>query len=114
MHHPGHLRQDDEQQLKNLLVRSPGLTAAVGHVCTCATNREGDRLRHWIADVCTDEQCGLAGFAAGLIPDLDVVVYGISTDWPSVPVEGRVNDLKASSTACSVERNRRCCASGSA
>lgn len=59
------------------------------------TTREGDRLPHRIADVCADEQCGLAGFAAGLIPDLDAVVYGMSTDWSSGPVEGRVNDLKA-------------------
>ncbi|MBT2526336.1 transposase [Streptomyces sp. ISL-99] len=36
-----------------------------------------------------------AGFAAGLLPDLDAVVYGMSTDWSSGPVEGRVNDLKA-------------------
>ncbi|MGW0884696.1 hypothetical protein [Streptomyces sp. NPDC002671] len=28
-------------------------------------------------------------------PDLDAVVYGMSTDWSSGPVEGRVNDLKA-------------------
>lgn len=35
------------------------------------------------------------GFAAGLLPDLDAVVYGMSTDWSSGPVEGRVNDLKA-------------------
>jgi hypothetical protein len=44
------------------------------------TNREGDRLRHWITDVCADQWCGLAGFAAGLLPDLDAVVHGMSTD----------------------------------
>ncbi|MFB7445710.1 ISL3 family transposase [Streptomyces mirabilis] len=96
--HPDHLREDDQQQLKTLLARSPELTAAAGHVRTFATimtNREGDRLPHWIADVCADDQCGLAGFAAGLLPDLDAVVYGMSTDWSSGPVEGRVNDLKA-------------------
>ncbi|MGW3046301.1 hypothetical protein ACWC9T_41495, partial [Kitasatospora sp. NPDC001159] len=95
--HPDHLREEDQQQLKNLLARSSELTAAAGHVRTFATimtNREGDRLRHWIADVCADEHCGLAGFATGLIP-LDAVVYGMSTDWSSGPVEGRVNDLKA-------------------
>ncbi|MEV4449372.1 hypothetical protein [Streptomyces mirabilis] len=59
------------------------------------TNREGDKLRHRIADACTDEVAGLAGFAAGLLPDLDAVVYGMSTDWSSGRVEGRVNDLKA-------------------
>ncbi|MEV6655200.1 hypothetical protein [Streptomyces sp. NPDC051219] len=84
--------------MKALLARSPELTAATAHVRTIATvmsNREGDRLPHWIADVCADEQCGLASFAAGLITDLDAVVVGMSTDWSSGPVEGRVNDLKA-------------------
>ncbi|MFH8383509.1 ISL3 family transposase [Kitasatospora sp. NPDC018058] len=98
MGHPDHLREDDQQQLKTLPARSPELTAAAGHVRTFATimtNREGDRLRPWIADVCANERCGLAGFAAGLLPDLDAVVYGMSTDWSSGPVEGRVNDLKA-------------------
>lgn len=59
------------------------------------TNRQGDQLTRWIVDVCADEQCGLAGFAAGLLTDLDAVAYGMSTDWSSRPVEGRVNDLKA-------------------
>ncbi|MFF4229796.1 ISL3 family transposase [Streptomyces sp. NPDC001820] len=92
------LRADDQLQLKTLLARSPELTAATGHVRTFATimsNREGDRLRGWIANVCADEQCGLTSFAAGLIPDLDAVIYGLSTEWSSGPVEGRVNDLKA-------------------
>ncbi|WP_307659262.1 ISL3 family transposase [Streptomyces sp. V1I1] len=98
MSHPDHLRTDDQLQLKALLARSPELTAATGHVRTFATimsNREGDRLRGWIANVCADEQCGLTSFAAGLIPDLDAVIYGLSTEWSSGPVEGRVNDLKA-------------------
>lgn len=98
MRHPDHLREDDQQQLKILLARSPGLIAAASHVRTFATimaNREGDQLTRWIADVCADEQCGLAGFAAGLLTDLDVVVYGMSIDWSSGPVEGRVNDFKA-------------------
>ncbi|MGI5142989.1 hypothetical protein [Streptomyces sp. CA-106110] len=59
------------------------------------TNREGDQLGHWIANVCADEQCGLAGFATGLLSDLDAVDYGMSTNQSSGPVEGRVNDLKA-------------------
>lgn len=98
MSHPDHLRTDDQLQLKALLNRSPEITAATAHVRTFATimsNREGDRLPHWIADVCADEQCGLASFAAGLITDLDAVIFGMSTDWSSGPVEGRVNDLKA-------------------
>ncbi|MDH6137996.1 hypothetical protein P3T37_007439 [Kitasatospora sp. MAA4] len=49
------------------------------------TSREGDRLRHWVADACADEQCGLAGFAAGLIPDLDAVVYGMTPTGPPDP-----------------------------
>ncbi|ARX80651.1 transposase [Streptomyces alboflavus] len=48
-----------------------------------------------MADVCADQQCGLDTFAAGLLTDIDAVVFGMSTDWPSGPAEGRVNDLKA-------------------
>ncbi|WP_438296335.1 hypothetical protein [Streptomyces sp. HUAS TT7] len=59
------------------------------------TNREGDRLPHRIADVCADAQCDLTNFAVGLLSDLDAVVFGMSTDWSSGPVEGRANDLKA-------------------
>ncbi|MFJ3880840.1 hypothetical protein ACIPW5_25745 [Streptomyces sp. NPDC090077] len=98
MSHPDHLRDADQLRLRTLLARSPELTAATTHVQTFATvmtNREGDRLRGWIADVCADQQCGLASFAAGLISDLDAVVFGMSTEWSSGPVEGRVNDLKA-------------------
>ncbi|MDQ0938428.1 hypothetical protein [Streptomyces sp. V1I1] len=103
MSHPDHLRTDDQLQLKALLTRSPELTAATSHVRTFATimsNREGDRLRGWIADVCADEQCGLTAFAAGLITDLDAVIYGLSTDWSSGPVEGRVNDLILWNLSC--------------
>ncbi|MGW2025296.1 hypothetical protein [Streptomyces decoyicus] len=31
------------------------------------SNREGERLRGWIADVRADEQCGLASLATGLL-----------------------------------------------
>ncbi|MFD5410991.1 hypothetical protein [Streptomyces nojiriensis] len=30
-----------------------------------------------------------------MITDFEAVVFGMSTDWSSVPVEGRVNDPKA-------------------
>ncbi|MEV7174066.1 hypothetical protein AB0O18_30770 [Streptomyces sp. NPDC093224] len=96
MSHPDHLREDDRLRLKALLARSPELAAAPTHVRTFATimtNREGDRLRGWIAAVCADQQGGLASFAAGLIIDLDAVVFGMSTEWCSGPVEGRVNHL---------------------
>jgi transposase len=98
MSHPDHVREGNRQQLKTLLSRSPELTSAADHVQTFATimtNREGDQIPGWIADVCADQQCGLAGFAAGLLTDLNAVVFGMSTDWSSGPVEGRVNDLKA-------------------
>ncbi|WP_034091829.1 hypothetical protein [Streptacidiphilus albus] len=41
------------------------------------------------------ELTAAAGFAAGPVSDRDAVVYGVSTDWSSGPVEGRVDDLKA-------------------
>ncbi|MGW1512147.1 hypothetical protein [Streptomyces sp. NPDC002394] len=50
-------------------------------------------LPRWVADVCADQQRGLASFAAGLITDLDAGVFDMSTEWSSGPVEGRVNDL---------------------
>lgn len=43
-------------------------------------HRRGDRLPGWIADVCADGRAGLSGFAAGLLTDLDAVVFGLSTD----------------------------------
>ncbi|KOU50307.1 ISL3 family transposase [Streptomyces sp. WM6378] len=98
MSHPDHLRDTDQQRLKTLLSRSPELTAAAARVRTFATimtTRDGGQLPGWIADTCADPQCGLDTFAAGLLTDLDAVVFGMSTDWSSGPVEGRVNDLKA-------------------
>jgi transposase len=98
MSHPDHLRDADQQRLKTLLSRSPELTAAAGHVRTFATlmnNRDSGQLPGWIADVCADQQRGLDTYAAGLLTDLDAVVFGMSTNWSSGPVEGRVNDLKA-------------------
>lgn len=98
MSHPDHLRESDQQRLKTLLSRAPELTAAVGHVRSFAAimnNRDGGQLPGWIADVCADQQCGLDTFASGLLIDLDAVVFGMSTEWSSGPVEGRVNDLKA-------------------
>ncbi|MFF3017223.1 hypothetical protein [Streptomyces sp. NPDC057939] len=88
MSHPDHRRDDDQLWLTTLLARSPELAAITTHVRTFATvmtNREGERLRGWIADVCADQQCGLAPFAAGLITDLDVVVFGMSIECPPVP-----------------------------
>ncbi|MDJ0384818.1 hypothetical protein [Streptomyces sp. G-G2] len=58
-------------------------------------NRWGRELPGWISDACADKQSGLAGFASGMLTDLDAVVFGLSTDWSSGPVEGRVNDIKA-------------------
>jgi transposase len=95
---PDHLRRENQRQLKTLLARSPELTAAAAHVSTFAAlmiHRRGDRLPGWIADVCADERAGLSGFAVGPLTDLDAVVFGLSTDRSSGPVEGRVNDLKA-------------------
>ncbi|MFJ8313727.1 MULTISPECIES: hypothetical protein [unclassified Streptomyces] len=96
MSHPDHLRDTDQQRLKTLLSRSPELTAAAARVRTFATimtTRDGGQLPGWIADTCADPQCGLDTFAAGLLTDLDAVVFSMSTDWSSGPVEGRVNDL---------------------
>lgn len=98
MSHPDHLEEDTGQYLKRLLEVSPELASATAHVRAFAAlmaNRDGVRLPEWIAAVRADPACGLRTFVNGLDTDLDAVVNGLSTQWSSGPVEGRVNDLKA-------------------
>jgi transposase len=56
--------------------------------------RNARRLPEWISDARADVNHGLRGFADGLMTDLDAVVGGLSTEWSSGPVEGRVTDIK--------------------
>ncbi|GHE72823.1 hypothetical protein [Streptomyces capitiformicae] len=56
--------------------------------------RSASRLPEWIADARADEHHGLRGFADGLLTDFDAVAQGLSTEWSSGCVEGRVTDIK--------------------
>ncbi|MEV0642381.1 hypothetical protein AB0I77_47205 [Streptomyces sp. NPDC050619] len=56
--------------------------------------RSASRLPEWIAAARADVNHGLRGFADGLLADLDAVILGLSTEWNSGCVEGRVTDIK--------------------
>lgn len=76
--------------------RQPALEAATGHVRSFAAMmaiRSADRLPAWIAAARTDESHGLRAFTDGLVTDLDAVTLGLSTEWSSGCVEGRVTDI---------------------
>ncbi|WP_369387167.1 ISL3 family transposase [Streptomyces sp. CG1] len=94
---PDRLSDDDRQKLKAILARCPELEAATGHVRSFAAMmaiRSAERLTEWIAAARADERHGLRAFADGLMSDLDAVVLGLSTEWSSGCVEGRVTDIK--------------------
>ncbi|MFD7447145.1 hypothetical protein [Streptomyces sp. NPDC059909] len=94
---PDRVSDDDRQNLKAILARCPELEAATGHVRSFAAMmaiRSADRLPEWIAAARADERHGLRAFADGLMTDLDAVILGLSTEWNSGCVEGRVTDIK--------------------
>ncbi|MFK0287496.1 ISL3 family transposase [Streptomyces sp. NPDC090499] len=94
---PDRMNDDDQQKLKAILARCPELEAATGHVRSFAAMmaiRSASRLPEWIAAAQADTAIGLRGFADGLLTDLDAVVLGLSTEWSSGCVEGRVTDIK--------------------
>ncbi|MFJ8142748.1 transposase [Streptomyces sp. NPDC096013] len=94
---PDRVSDDDRQKLKAILARCPELEAATGHVRSFAAMmaiRSADRLPEWIAAARADQSHGLRAFADGLMADLDAVVLGLSTEWSSGCVEGRVTDIK--------------------
>lgn len=94
---PDRMNDDDQQKLKDILARCPELEAATGHVRSFAAMmaiRSASRLPEWIATARNDVNHGLRGFADGLLADLDAVILGLSTEWSSGCVEGRVTDIK--------------------
>ncbi|MBC9719620.1 transposase [Streptomyces sp. TRM66268-LWL] len=64
---PQNLREEDQRKLKEILARWPELNAATGL---------------------------LRSFADGLMKDFDAIALGLSTEWNSGCVEGRVTDIK--------------------
>jgi transposase len=95
---PESLTEDERPPLKALLARCPELQAASDHVrsfATMLTQLTGDdHLTQWISDVKAAELPGLSAFAKGLEQDLDAVTQGLTSQWNSGPVEGRVNHIK--------------------
>lgn len=91
------MNDDNQQKLKAILARCLELEAATGHVRSFAAMmavRSASRLPEWIAAARADSAIGLRGFADGLLTDLDAVVLGLSTEWSSGCVEGRVTDIE--------------------
>jgi transposase len=94
---PDSLTEDEKPRLKAILDRCPELQAASDRVRAFAamiTNLTGQDLPHWITGA--KEAClpGISSFAKGLEQDLDAVTSGLTMNWSSGPVEGRVNHIK--------------------
>jgi transposase len=80
-----------------ILERCPELQAASDQVRAFAamlTNLTGQDLPNWIAAARDAGLPGIASFAKGLEHDLDAVTNGLTMNWSSGPVEGRVNHIK--------------------
>lgn len=87
---PDRMNDDDQQKLKDILARCPELEAATGHVRSSAAmmaTRSASRPPEWIATARADAN-------HGLLADRDAVILGLSTEWSSGCVEGRVTDIK--------------------
>lgn len=94
---PGTLTQDDKPRLTAILDRCPELQAASDQIRSFAamiTELTGQDLPQWIAAARHAGLPGIASFAKGLEQDLDAVTNGLTMNWNSGPVEGRVNHIK--------------------
>ena len=94
---PDTLTEDEKPLLKAILDRCPELQAASDQVRAFAamiTGLTGENLLQWIDAARTTGLPGIASFAKGLEQDLDAVTNGLTMNWSSGPVEGRVNHIK--------------------
>jgi len=94
---PGTLTQDERPRLQAILDRCPELQAASEQVrgfAAMITDLTGENLPQWIAAARDTGLPGIASFAKGLEQDLDAVTNGLTMQWNSGPVEGRVNHIK--------------------
>ena len=94
---PGDLTEDERPRLKAILDRCPELQAASAQVRAFAamiTSLTGQDLPQWIAAARDASLPGIASFARGLEHDIDAVTNGLTMNWSSGPVEGRVNHIK--------------------
>ncbi|WP_285705222.1 ISL3 family transposase [Microtetraspora sp. NBRC 16547] len=95
---PDRLTEDDQVQLKDVLTRSPRLTALAGHVAAFARlllERRGQDLAAWMTAVEADDLPQLHSFARGLRRDQAAVLHGLTLEHSSGAVEGNVNRIKA-------------------
>ncbi|MFF2548837.1 transposase [Kitasatospora sp. NPDC058063] len=93
---PDSLRDEDAQQLKEVLARVPALATFAEHVRAFAelmNDRRGQELKNWIARVERDQAPALRSFASGLLQDLDAVVAGLTLSYSSGAVEGHNNKI---------------------
>jgi transposase len=58
------------------------------------TELSRENLPQWIPTARDAGLPGIASFAKGLEQDLDAVTNGLTMNWSSGPVEGRVNHIK--------------------
>jgi transposase len=94
---PDTLTEDERPRLKAILGRCPELQAASTQVrgfATMITNLSGQDLPQWMAAAREAGLPGISSFAKGLEQDLDAVTNGLTMNWSSGPVEGRVNHIK--------------------
>ncbi|MEU5812104.1 transposase [Streptomyces sp. NPDC047718] len=94
---PDRLRDEDAQQLKEVLARVPVLATTAEHVRAFAelmNDRRGRELKDWITRVQQDQVPALRSFANGLLQDLDAVVAGLTLSYSSGAVEGHNNKIK--------------------
>jgi transposase len=95
--HPAALTGDEKPKLKAILDRCPELQAAsdlVRGFAAMITELTGQDLPQWITAARDAAIPGISSFAKGLEQDLDAVTNGLTTQWSSGPVEGRVNHIK--------------------
>ena len=94
---PDTLTEDEKPRLKAILDRCPELQAASDQVRAFAamiTGLTGENLPRWIDAAPTTGLPGMASLAKGLEQDLDAVTNGLTMNWSSGPVEGRINHIK--------------------
>jgi transposase len=94
---PDTLAEDDKPKLKAVLDRCPELRAASDMVrgfAAMITGLTGQDLPQWMDAAREAALPGISSFAKGLEQDLDAVTNGLTMNWSSGPVEGRVNHIK--------------------
>ncbi|MFJ3446133.1 transposase [Streptomyces sp. NPDC086081] len=94
---PETLTEPEQLHLKTVRAHCPELDALTRHVRSFAdmlTERQGERLPHWLDAVRKDDLPSLHTLASGIDRDLDAVIAGLTLRWNSGAVEGHVNRIK--------------------